>query len=69
MAEKKQSFEAALAELEAVAQALESGELDLDATVKAFEKGIKLSKQCSDTLERAKQKIEKINLEASGENV
>ena len=67
MAEKKQTFEESLAELETISNMLESGNLDLDGTIKAFERGIKLSKQCSETLEKAQQKIERLNSDISGD--
>lgn len=67
MAEKKQTFEESLAELETISDMLENGDLDLDGMIKAFERGIKLSKQCSETLEKAKQKIEKLNSDISGD--
>ncbi len=66
MADKKLSFEQALAELEDIADRLEEGELSLDETIKLFEQGIKLSSLCADSLKTAKQKIE--TLKTEGEN-
>ena len=57
MSEKK-TFEESLAELEKIASKLEGGDLGLDEAIKEFEKGIKLSKECS----------EKINILVQGEN-
>ena len=57
MAEKEKSFEEKLKELEEIANKLDSSEISLDETIKLFEKGIKLSKSCSDMLEKAEQKI------------
>jgi exodeoxyribonuclease VII small subunit len=55
MAEKK--FEKAMSELEEIVHALESGDLPLDEALKAFEKGMKLAKFCSDKLEEAEKKV------------
>lgn len=51
------NFEDAMKELEKIAQELESGKLNLDESVKKFEDGIKLSKKCSDILDKAEKKI------------
>lgn len=51
------SFEESIKKLEDIANELESGELDLDASVKKFEEGIKLSKKCGEILEKAEKKI------------
>lgn len=55
MAEMKK-FEDALGELEGVVKKLE-GDLPLDEAVKAFERGIELSKTCIDTLKTEKGKL------------
>ena len=50
-------FESALKELEKTVALLENGDLSLDESIKLYEKGIELSKECSLKLENAKQKI------------
>ena len=55
--EKEIKFEEAINKLEQIATELESGKLDLDGSVKKFEDGMKLSKQCSKMLEDAEKKI------------
>lgn len=57
MKENTDNFEEAMKELEKIAQELESGKLNLDESVKKFEEGIKLSKKCSDILDKAEKKI------------
>ncbi len=52
------SFEEALKELEDIAQKLEGGDLGLDESIAAFERGIQLSRFCHDKLEEAEKKIE-----------
>ena len=55
MAKKK--FEEAVAQLEAIVEELESGDLPLDKAMKRFEEGVKLSKSCSDTLDDVEAKV------------
>jgi exodeoxyribonuclease VII small subunit len=50
-------FEKTLSELEAIVQQLEKGDLSLEQSLKQFEKGIGLARQCQDTLTRAEQKV------------
>jgi exodeoxyribonuclease VII small subunit len=52
------SIEAKLIELEEILEDLESGKLELDDALKKFEKGIKLSRECQQTLEKAELKIQ-----------
>ena len=55
---KNKSIEAKLIELEEILEDLESGKLELDDALKKFEKGIKLSRECQQTLEEAEMKIQ-----------
>ena len=54
---KELNFEDAMKQLEEIANELEKNDLDLDTSVKKFEEGMKLSKQCSEMLENAEKKI------------
>ncbi len=62
MAEKRGSkdFEKSLAELESIVERLEGGELSLEESLKAFETGVTLTRQCRDALEKAEQKVSKL---------
>lgn len=51
------NFENKIKELEEIAQELENGKLNLDESMKKFEKGMKLSKECTKILEQAEKKI------------
>ena len=51
------SFENALKELENITIELEKGDISLDKSIELFERGIKLSKICSEKLNNAKQNI------------
>ena len=55
--EKNMNFEATMKELEEIVQKLENGELNLDESIKEFEKGMELSKNASKYLEDAEKKI------------
>lgn len=63
------SFEAALAELEAVVGRLESGDLPLEQALEAFESGVKLSRQCTATLDAAERRIEILMADRGGAGV
>ena len=55
--EKENNFEDSMKNLERIATELENGNLSLDESVKKFEEGMKLAKQCNDILEQAEKKI------------
>lgn len=66
---EEKTFEDSLNELEDIATKLESGNLNLDEAIKEFEKGIKLSKECSQKLDEAEKKINILVQGESGELV
>lgn len=51
-------FEHSLAELEALVERLEHGDLPLDDAMKSFERGVALTRQCQAALKAAQQKVE-----------
>jgi exodeoxyribonuclease VII small subunit len=51
-------FERSLAELEAIVDKLEAGELSLDESLKQFERGVQLTRVCQSALKQAEQKVE-----------
>jgi len=51
-------FEAALEELEALVERMEGGELSLDESLAAFERGIHLTRHCQQALSRAEQRVQ-----------
>jgi len=55
---KQLDFEQALAELEAVVERLEHGELPLEDALKQFERGIELARSCQTSLKAAEQRVE-----------
>jgi exodeoxyribonuclease VII small subunit len=59
-------FESALDELEQVVEQLESGELSLEDSLGAFEKGVGLVRLCNQKLSEAEKKIEMLVRDKEG---
>ena len=57
MSKKEESFEDLINNLEEITNKLEKEQLSLDDSVKLFEEGMKISKQCNSKLEEAEKKI------------
>ena len=53
-------FEAALAELEQLVNQMEAGDLTLEASLAAFERGVKLTRQCQAALRSAELKVQQL---------
>ena len=66
-ATKNIDLEKALGDLEAIVAELESSELPLEAAMKKFEQGIKLTRSCQAALKAAEQKVEILLQDADGE--
>lgn len=62
MSQEKLTFEQAMAELENIVRKLETGKINLDEAVKAYEKGVSLKQFCENELKQAKLVIEKLIL-------
>ncbi len=58
------SFEEALQGLTALVEKLESGELPLEESVAAFERGVKLSRRCEALLDHAEQRLQLLDEDA-----
>ena len=65
---KETSFEDKIRELEEIVKELESGEVNLDDAIEKYTKAMKLAKECSDRLNKATEKVNKI-LKENGELV
>ncbi len=61
------SFEAAMAELEQIVQNLESGQVDLDASIALYSRGAVLKRHCEAKLNAASEKVEKIVADGAGQ--
>lgn len=57
---KKIDFESSLKELELIVAKLEDENINLEDSVKSFEKGINLVKECQKELQSAELKIKKL---------
>ncbi|MCP4331104.1 MAG: exodeoxyribonuclease VII small subunit [Gammaproteobacteria bacterium] len=53
-------FEKSLQNLEKIVSNMESGELGLEESLAQFEKGIKLARNCQDTLTNAEFRVEQL---------
>lgn len=60
-------FEEALTRLEEIVHRLEEGDLSLDESLNLFEEGMKLSKVCSKRLNEARQRIEILTKDETGQ--
>jgi exodeoxyribonuclease VII small subunit len=67
-AAKPTDFEHALEQLEAITASIEQGDIGLEASLSQYEQGIKLIKQCHDTLLRVEQRIEELSSLADAED-
>lgn len=54
---KAPSFEKALADLEQLVERLEAGDLSLEESLEAYERGVALSRACQHALDEVEQKI------------
>lgn len=63
----KKTFEQALDELESIVKRLEEGDMPLEESLELFERGVRLSRDCRDRLEKAERRIEMLTKDPSGE--
>jgi exodeoxyribonuclease VII small subunit len=62
-------FEKSLAELETLVEKLEGGDLSLEESLKAFERGVGLTRECQTALATAEAKVEVLLKQAGGESL
>ena len=60
------NFEAALEELEALVERMETGELSLEESLRAFERGVALTRDCQRALKDAELRVRALT-ESGGE--
>ena len=60
------SFEESLKELESIVNQLEDGDLALEESLKLFEDGVRLSRECRERLTAAERRIDVLMKEADG---
>lgn len=63
---KAKTFESSLGELERIVRKLEEGEMSLEESLKLFEDGVKLSRECQERLNQAERRIEVLLKDSDG---
>ena len=63
---KAPDFETALNDLESLVTEMEKGDLSLEESLKAFESGVKLTRECQTRLTQAEQRVQML-VEEQGE--
>jgi exodeoxyribonuclease VII small subunit len=63
---KAKTFETQLAALERIVRELERGDLPLEESLKLFEEGVKLSRECQERLNQAERRIEVLLRDGEG---
>ncbi|MDB2705693.1 exodeoxyribonuclease VII small subunit [Pseudomonadota bacterium] len=64
---KKLDYEAAVAELESLVSRLEQGDISLEESLKLYESGVLLTRECQDALQTAEQKVQ-VLMQQSGQS-
>ncbi len=65
----KEKFEDALAKLEGIVKKMESGDMPLEESLKAFEEGIRLARLCAGKLDEAERRVDVLMKEGDGFSV
>ena len=68
-ADEELSFEAAMLELEQLVEQMEVGDLSLDQSLKAFERGVVLTRLCQNELKHAELKVQQLNSDGELEDL
>lgn len=66
---KPLDFETAMRDLEQIVERLEHGDLPLEESLAAFERGVMLTRSCQTALKEAEQKVEILLKKAGGPQV
>jgi exodeoxyribonuclease VII small subunit len=66
-ASKADSFETKMKRLEEIVNSMESSEVDLEDSIKFFEEGVGLSKECQSLLDKAEGKVKLLTKDSLGE--
>ena len=63
---KKLKFEQAMERLDAIVEAMESGEIGIEESIAKYEEAMGLAAHCREILDQAEQRIRKIQQDAAG---
>ncbi len=66
MNQANQTFESSMARLEQIVRAMERGDVPLEESLKLFQEGTELVKNCSKLLENAQLQVKKIMVSSDG---
>lgn len=66
-AKKQPDFEQSLERLESIVDSLEAGELSLEESLKVFEEGVALTRNCQKALNEAEQRVKQLTINSDGE--
>ena len=66
---KSKTFETSLTALEKIVRELERGDLPLEESLRLFEEGVKLSRECQERLNQAERRIEVLLRDSEGKPV
>jgi exodeoxyribonuclease VII small subunit len=66
---QRKNFETSLASLEQIVRELERGDLPLEDSLKLFENGVRLARECQDRLNQAERRIEVLMRDSDGRPV
>lgn len=61
------SFEEALERIESIVEQIESGQIGLEESISAYERGVGLIRRCRSILDRAEQRVEELTQKVLGE--
>tara|TARA_R110002049_G_scaffold246589_1_gene420681 strand:+ start:235 stop:480 length:246 start_codon:yes stop_codon:yes gene_type:complete len=64
---KKLNYEASVTELESLVNRLEQGDISLEESLKLYESGVLLTRDCQDALQAAEQKVQML-IQQSGQS-
>ena len=63
---KKLKFEQAMERLDAIVEAMESGQIGIEESIAKYEEAMRLAADCREILDEAEQRIKKIQQDAAG---
>ena len=64
---KRVKFEEAMQRLDAIVEAMESGQIGVEESIAKYEEAMGLAAHCRQILDQAEQRIQKIQLDAAGQ--
>ena len=68
-AEEPVDFEKSLGELEKLVEKMEAGDLTLEQSLEAFERGVKLTRACQEALRNAELKVKALTQDGDEEDL